>query len=194
MSGVADMDKDRLFAELVAQHHRGLVAAARAIVGRDDAEEVVQEAWIAAYRAFEKFEGRSAVRTWLYRIVINEAKTKLRAARRRPTQSLEGSSDGPDSDWFGSDGSWRLPPVLWNFQTPDAILQEQNLVECLRKVLASLPEAQRAVLVLRDLEGLEFGEICNVLDVGASNVRVLLHRARNAVYRMVDEYQEKGTC
>lgn len=188
------MNKDQLFAQLVAQHHHGLVAVAMAIVGRDDAEEVVQEAWIAAYRAYEKFEGRSAIRTWLYRIVVNEAKTRLRASGKRIMQGLEGRAEDPDSDSFGKDGSWRLPPILWNFQTPDAFLQEQNLIECLHKVVAALPEAQRAVLVLRDLEGLEFEDICNALDVGASNVRVLLHRARNAVYRMVDEYQEKGTC
>lgn len=176
------------------QYHQGLLQTARSIIGREDAEEVVQEAWISAYKSIERFEGRSSVRTWLYRIVVNEAKMRLRSARRALTVNIDPSDVEAPDERFQKNGRWRTPPVLWTFETPEEMLQEKNLLDCVEKTMAALPDAQRLLLEFRDIQGLEFDEICNVLDVSASNARVLLHRARTAMYRMVDIYQETGEC
>lgn len=188
------MSKREEFERLVRQHHRGLVAVAGMIVGYQDAEEVVQEAWVNAYRAFDRFEGRSEVRTWLYRIVVNEAKSRWRDSADRMPFSLDAEVQDDDDGRFDANGSWKVPPALWDCQTPEAILEQESLAACIEKAIVALPGAQRAVLILRDQEQLEFDDICNILGVSASNARVLLHRARNAIYTMVDEFQEKGTC
>lgn len=187
-------DKDKTFAELVASHHAKLLAVARSFLKDGEAEEAVQEAWISAYKAIDKFQGRSSIRTWLTRIVINEAKMRLRKAGRESTINF--SSVDPDvmAGRFREDCSWQEPPVRWEFRTPEELLQEENLVECIQKVLASLPVNQRLVMELRDIQGLEFGDICNLLDVTASNIRVLLHRARTQMFTMLERYQETGQC
>ena len=181
------------FAHAVRHHHRALLAVASAIVGVDDAEEAVQNGWIKAHAALAGFEGRSALRTWLTRIVINECRMLLRG--RRPTISLDEANDShPLADRFKANGHWSKPPVPWHEDSPDGLLMEQELEQCLQRLLAAMPEQQRAVLELRDSGGLEFAEICNELTVSASNARVLLHRARSQLFKLVDQYQETGEC
>lgn len=181
------------FAHAVRLHHRALLAVASAIVGVDDAEEAVQNSWIKAHAALAGFEGRAALRTWLTRIVINECRMLLRG--RRPTVSLDETSDGhPLADRFNANGHWRKPPVPWHEDSPDGLLMEQELEQCLQRLLAAMPQQQRAVLELRDAGGLGFDEICNELAVSASNARVLLHRARTQLFQLVDHYQETGEC
>ena len=184
------------FASLVKAHHRALVALVTPMVGASNAEEVVQNGWIKAYRAIADFEGRARLRTWLSRIVINEAKMWLRKHRR---DLLMADLPGEDRSQvlearFSEAGSWSQPPGSWHTDSPDGILMGQQLGDCLQRLLADLPGKQRALLEMRDVANMEFEEICNVLDVSASNARVLLHRARGRLYALVDHYQETGEC
>lgn len=187
-------DKDGLFSRLVAENHSGMVALARRFLGDGEAEEAVQDAWIAAYKSIDNFEGRSAVRTWLFRIVINEAKMRLRRSGRELTVDFTETEPDALAARFKADGHWSAPPEHWKADSPEELLSESELLDCLRKHLGNLPEAQRVVLELRDLQGQELDEICNLLTLSASNVRVLLHRARTRIFSMVDHYQVTGEC
>ncbi|HNL32883.1 MAG TPA: sigma factor-like helix-turn-helix DNA-binding protein, partial [Pseudomonadales bacterium] len=91
-------------------------------------------------------------------------------------------------------GHWNTPPMQWNLDTPEALLLREDLAECLQKLLDTLPASQRAVLELRDTLELSFEEICNELSISASNAKVLLHRARLKLFRLVDHYEETGEC
>ncbi len=201
------MDKDKLqqlklgdqtlFSELVRDHHRAMIALATPIVGRSEAEEVVQNAWVKAYKAISSFEGRSLVRTWLSRIVINEARMLLRSRKREllfADWGHAGDNDDVLADRFGNDGRWHRPPSNWHVDSPDALLMSDDLVDCLERLLSEMPASQRAMLEMRDSSELSFDEICNELSITASNARVLLHRARTHLFKLVDLYQETGEC
>ena len=95
---------------------------------------------------------------------------------------------------FDADGHWTQVPQLWDAQSPEALLEERDLLDCLRHTLERLPVNQRLVLELRDFHGEELDAICNMLEISASNVRVLLHRPRTRVFDVVDHYQETGEC
>jgi RNA polymerase sigma-70 factor, ECF subfamily len=182
-----------LFTRLVRQHHRTLVTVARGIIGESLAEEVVQESWLSAYKALPRFEGRSAVKTWLFTIVSNHAKTRLRQELR--TVSLdELEESGAPYGQFRDDGHWLSPPLQWHIDSPDKLLEEAQLRKCVDSTLGKLPAAQRAVFTLRDMEQLSLQEICNILSISDSNVRVLLHRARLKLMQVIEHYQETGTC
>jgi RNA polymerase sigma-70 factor (ECF subfamily) len=98
-----------------------------------------------------------------------------------------------ESRWSGN-GHWAEAPSGWDDNSPEALLSHEDFRKCLDKTLAKLPDDQKAVLTLREYQGLELEEICNILDVSASNVRVLIHRARTKVYAMVDHFEETGQC
>lgn len=188
------------FVELVRLYHAPMKYFAAAIVGDAQAEEAVQEAWLAAMRSLDKFEGRSSLKTWLFTIVGNEARTRLRKTKRE--FSLDALADecgchvndllAPER--FLTDGHWAKVPTSWHDDSPEALLSQHDFQRCLEKLLVALPAPQRAALLLRDQDGLELDEICNVLGVSASNVRVLVHRARLRVYGMVEHFEETGTC
>jgi RNA polymerase sigma-70 factor (ECF subfamily) len=185
----------RLFSALVRDHHRALLALATPIVGASEAPEVVQIAWVKAYQSIDRFEGRSQIRTWLGRIVINEAKMQLRSRKRELLFADAASDDGEAPDErFDERGHWQKPPVSWCFDAPDALLMGEELRDCLERLLASLPDNQRALLEMRDSSELPFEEICNTLSISASNARVLLHRARAQLFKWVNHYQETGEC
>lgn len=206
MTGSRDnIDEDRLrqqdhvaFEALVSEYHRPLVAVARAIVGDSLAEEVVQEAWVSAYRNLPRFEGRSSLKTWLYTIVSNEAKTRLRKEKRLVALediSQDGSVDYLDGDrFYGLTGHWKKPPADWHLDSPDQLLEEQHLQKCIDYTVSILPAQQKAVFILRDIEQQALSEICNILEVTESYVRVLLHRARLKLMQVIDRYQETGEC
>ncbi len=187
----------QLFSSLVRDHHHALIALAIPIVGHSEAEEVVQNAWVRAYKAIANFDGRSQPRTWLSRIVINEANTQLRSRKRErlfadmDEAAEHGSVPG---DRFADNGRWRQPPSHWHAESPEALLMSAHLERCLKHLLAALPAKQRALLEMRDSGGLPFNEICNILSISASNARVLLHRARTQLFQLVDHYQETGEC
>ncbi len=188
---------ERLFSELVRDHHHALLALATPIVGRSEAEEVVQNAWVKAYKAIMDFEGRSALRTWLSRIVINEAKMQLRSRKRELLfADMGGVDENHDAlaDRFTENDGWKNSPFNWHVDSPDALLMSSDLERCLERLLAEIPANQRAVLEMRDSSGMPFDEICNDLSISASNARVLLHRARAELFKLVDHYQETGEC
>lgn len=182
------------FVELVQTYHVSMKYFAAAIIGDAQAEEAVQEAWLAVMRHLDNFEGRSSLKTWLFTIVGNEAKTRLRKTRREI--SLDAQDEGQlfAPDRFLADGHWAQAPNAWHDDSPEALMSQQDFQRCLEKTLAALPAAQRTALMLRDQDGLELEEVCNLLEVSASNVRVLIHRARVRVYGMVEHFEETGKC
>lgn len=184
------------FADLVQKYHRQMTTVARAIIGDSLAEEVVQEAWVSIYRALPGFEGRSSLKTWIYTIVGNEAKTRLRKESRlvNLTQADENLPDYLDGGRFQDDGHWSSPPPQWEQDSPDRLLEKEQLHQCIERTLESLSPVQKSVFLLRDIEQQSITDICNILQLKDSNVRVLLHRARLKLMQVIDKYQETGQC
>ena len=149
------------------------------------AEEVVQDTWLAVIRGLEGFEGRSTLRTWIFHILVNRARTRaVREARSIPFSSLAGDAahEGPtvDPSLFDADGAWAQPPQRLDGD-PERHLLAAELRGRLVEAVAELPDGQRAVITLRDLAGLPSEEVCELLGLSAVNQRVLLHRARTQV-------------
>ncbi len=183
------------FRTLVAAYQGAMRAVAIAIVGGAQADEVVQDAWLAAVRNLDGFQGRSSLKTWLLTITANTAKSRLRKVRRDISlDDLPAPHGSIDDARFAADGHWSPAPLAWHEDSPEALLAEDELRECLENTLASLSELQRSVLLLRERQGLELDEICNLLDVSLSNVRVLLHRARLKVFATLEYFEETGEC
>ncbi|HYW92824.1 MAG TPA: sigma-70 family RNA polymerase sigma factor [Gammaproteobacteria bacterium] len=175
------------FTRLVRTYQTSMMALARSLVGRDAAGDVVQDSWISAYRALPAFEGRSSIRTWLLRITGNRAISHLRTRGRliNETDLLE-----PDvTARFGDNGRWREPPVPWSEDTPEGLLASEQLRQALDAGLETMPPLQRTVLQLRETENLSSDQICKILDISASNLYVLLHRARTRLWSIVDAHQ-----
>jgi len=182
------------FAALVRRHGGPLLRLARIFVHeRAAAEEVVQDAWVAVLESLDRFEGRSAFKTWLFRIVANRAKTAaVRSGRTVPFSALgPGDAEGEpavDPGRFDARGEWRDPPGRWSEETPERLALRAETQALLEAAVAALPPSQRAVLTLRDVEGLETAEICNLLEITESNQRVLLHRARARVRTALERH------
>jgi RNA polymerase sigma-70 factor (ECF subfamily) len=184
------------FAELMRMYGAGMLRVAQMYVSsRGVAEEVVQEAWLGVLKGIDRFEGRSSLKTWLFRIVANTAKTRgVREARSIPLSSLGGEGEDPtvSAERFLGDGTrfpghWGLPPASWAGVPEDRLLAAETM-EIIRREVERLPPSQRAVLTLRDIEGLSAEEVCNALDLTETNGRVLLHRARSKVRAALEEY------
>lgn len=183
------------YALLVSRYQGTMRAVAIAIVGSSSADEVVQDSWLAVVRNIDGFAGRSSLKTWLLTITANTAKTRLKKQRREVfIDDISGPHGSIGADHFKSDGHWQQSPIGWHSDSPEALLDEQELRECLEHTLTSLSELQRSVLLLRDRQCLELDEICNLLDISHSNVRVLLHRARLSVFATLDHFEETGEC
>ena len=183
------------FRELVSTYQSAMRAVAYAIVGNRHADEAVQDAWLSVVRNLSGFEGRSSLKTWLLTITANAAKNRYKQNRREVLLDDIASPHGTiDDDRFSSDGHWLLAPFAWHQDTPEALLTEDELRECLEHTLLSLPQLQSSVLVLRERQGLELEEICNLLQLSLSNVRVLVHRARLKVFATVEHFEETGEC
>ncbi|SEM39890.1 RNA polymerase sigma-70 factor, ECF subfamily [Pseudomonas sp. ok272] len=188
--------EQQAFKELVAAYQGAMRAVAYAIVGSRNADEVVQDAWLSVVRNLAGFQGRSSLKTWLLTITANAAKSRYKHNRREVLLDDLPSPHGTvDDDRFSAgDEHWRVAPFAWHQDTPEALLTEDELRQCLEKTLLSLPELQSSVLLLRDRQGLELEEICNLLEISLSNVRVLLHRARLKVFATVEHFEESGQC
>jgi len=176
------------FEYIVSEYHNLMLSIARAIVGEAFADEVVQEAWISAIKALAKFEGRSKLKTWLLHIVSNGAKSRVRRENRMV--SLDEGWESVPSDKFDHTGH-RLDNVYpWEESTPEALVANEQLQSIIEETFQQLPALQRAALTMYDMEGIKMEEICNILDVSASNVRVLLHRARTTLHHSIEKYQD----
>lgn len=183
------------FRYLLSRHQGAMRAVAFAIVGSALADEVVQDSWVAVVRHLPSFAGRSSLKTWLITITANTAKSRLKRHRRQvPLDEKAGAQGALDDDRFLADGHWRDAPASWHTDSPEELLCEAQLVECLEHTLGSLSELQRGVLVLRERQGLELMEICHLLDISLSNARVLLHRARLSVFATLEHYEVTGEC
>ncbi|HEY1831704.1 MAG TPA: RNA polymerase sigma factor [Acidimicrobiales bacterium] len=168
---------EHTFIELVRRHHDAMVRVARSFVpSHEVAEEVVQDTWLAVLRGLAGFEGRSSFQTWLYRILINRARSSgVREHHHVPIGDDESSLD---SNRFDQGGQWSLPPEHW-VDDLDERLYAGELSASIWSALDELPVQQRSVVALRDLEGLRSTEVCDLLDITAANQRVLLHRGRS---------------
>jgi RNA polymerase sigma-70 factor, ECF subfamily len=183
------------FEAMITRYHGPLTRLAMVYV-RDHgvAEEVVQETWLTCVRTLDRFEGRSSLKTWIYGILMNIARSRRRKESRvLPFSSLfnRDSSDSrrPTVDplRFGSNGLWITPPDSWS-NLPESRVINQEAVERVRVAIEGLPEKQREVVVLRDVAGMDPNEVCDLLAISAANQRVRLHRGRAAVRRMLEEY------
>ena len=183
------------FASLVDRYWGSMLHVARGFVAtREAAEDVVQETFLAVVTGLDRFEGRSTVSTWMFRILVNRAKTRgEREGRIRPFSALAADDpDGPtvDPDRFISGGRWA---GHWQSPPPEVSLPEAGVLASemgarLREAIAGLPEAQRTVVELRDVAGLDADEVCELLGITEGNQRVLLHRGRAKVRTAVEAY------
>lgn len=180
--------EQKAFEDVVATHHSTMLSIARAIIGEAFADEVVQDAWVSAIKALPDFEGRSSLKTWLLHIVSNGAKSRLRRERRQVSLDVGWNID--DSDKFDHRGH-RIDDIYsWDEATPEALCANDQLREVIEATFQKLPALQRAAMTMFDIEGIKMDEICNILDVSASNARVLLHRARTTIHHSIEKYRE----
>lgn len=160
------------------------------------AEDIVQETWLGVIRGLDGFEGRSSLRTWIFSILIRRARTlAAREARRADAVSANGAPMDHE-EWDlgrGRVGLWEATPEPWAHDTPERVLHEREALEIVRTALDGLSEAQRLVVLLRDVEDVSPAEICNILGLTETNMRVLLHRGRAGVRRALDQYLREGT-
>jgi RNA polymerase sigma-70 factor (ECF subfamily) len=185
------------FMALVDRYHDSLVRLAMSFVStRAAAEDVAQETWLGVLQGIDRFEGRSSLKTWLFRILVNRAKTRgVRDARSVPFSALaaEAEGEGPsvEPERFHREGpeaaTWAAPPQQWGGE--ERLLAGETR-EVIRAAIDELPHAQRAVISLRDVEGVGAAEVCELLDLTEGNQRVLLHRARSKVRRALEDYFE----
>jgi RNA polymerase sigma-70 factor (ECF subfamily) len=184
------------FAELVREYHASLLRVARIYVSsRAVAEEVVQETWLGVLNGLDRFEERSSLKTWIFRILTNIAKTRAqREGRTLPLSALQDPGRVPepsvdpdrflDSEHARWPGHWALKPQAW----PEERLLAAETRERIGTAIEALPATQRAVITLRDVQGWDTEEVCNALGITETNQRVLLHRARSKVRAALDDY------
>ena len=187
---------ETMFATLIDAWSPGMLRAARAYVADDHAaQDVVQEAWLGVLRGIDGFQELSSVRTWVYRILINKAKTRgVRDARTVPGLGVaDDRDDGPTVDparFRGADdpypGHWRSSPAAWPSPEDGAVAAETR--RQLAAALAGLPARQRVVVTLRDVAGHSSDEVCDLLSISAANQRVLLHRGRAALRATLEQH------
>lgn len=183
------------FRALIERYHGPIMRLAMAYVrDRGVAEDVVQETWLTCLRTLDRFEGRSSLKTWIFGIAINVARSRRRKeARILPFASLWHRDDSDkrrptvDSKRFGSDGMWATRPASWSSLPESAVLGNETL-QRVKEAIDGLPAKQRDVITLRDVGGLSAEEVCGLLSISAENQRVRLHRARAAVRKMLEEY------
>lgn len=181
------------FRTLVERYHGALLRLALMYVRTAAvAEEVVQDAWLGVLQGIDAFEGRASFRTWLFRILVNRARTRGgREARHEAMADIEASV--PPERFVGAGdeaGHWAVPPRSWG-GSPEQRLLDRETLEQIERAVAALPAAQREVLTLRDIEGLSADEACNVLEITDTNQRVLLHRARARVRTALERYLDE---
>jgi RNA polymerase sigma-70 factor (ECF subfamily) len=187
------------FSRLVDLHHASMVRVARLYVATAAAaEEVAQEAWLGVLQGLAQFQGRCTIKAWIFAIVANCAKSRgVRDRRTVPLSSVARNDDGGpsvDPERFLDDGHprwpghWSQPPEAWD---EDALVSRETL-EAIAAAMEKLPPMQRAVMTMRDVEGLGSDETCQVLGISEANQRVLLHRARSKMRKALESYLHEG--
>ena len=190
------------FDELVSKHHGAMIRMVMGYVAdREVAEEVVQDTWMAVIESLDRFEGRSSLRTWIFGILIHKAKDRGVREKRHTTFSAFESHDDDNNEAVDPSrfqqtgewaGHWAFPPHPWDDQTPEKLLASQQAVNAMNRAIEALPQTLKAVLILRDVEGVEVKEVCELLTITESNLYVRLHRARERVRVAVETYLEGG--
>jgi RNA polymerase sigma-70 factor (ECF subfamily) len=189
------------FTTLIEAYSPSLLRLAMTYVPtRAVAEEVVQETWLGVLRGVDRFESRSSLKTWVFRILVNTARTRgARERRTMPFSSLNGSDPDDDGALLDPDrflppdhalypDHWALGPTRWG--TPEEGLLSGETRGVILEAIDELPAAQRAVITLRDVQGWPSDEVCRVLELTEGNQRVLLHRARTRVRAAIEKHFE----
>jgi RNA polymerase sigma-70 factor (ECF subfamily) len=192
------------FREIVAEYGGRLSRLARSF-SRNDAviEEAVQETWMAVVGGIDGFEGRAPLRAWIFGILVNQAR-RLAVREHRQAQvaaggnisvPARGSAEEAEArePGMGGNGMWVEPPAPWGMENPESAMLSAETLRVIESALAELPDAQRQVVMLRDVEGLAAEDTCNILGVSDTNQRVLLHRGRARVRQALDRYVKDGT-
>lgn len=186
---------------LIDLHGGSMLRVARVhVADHGAAEDVVQETWMAVIRGIDRFDGRSSIKTWIFRILTNRAKSMgQRASRVVPISSLHGGGGDEvaavdpakffDSHHAHWPGHWCNPPMNWARGPADRLATKES-VELVRRTITALPAVQREVITLRDIECWSATEVCNALSLSETNQRVVLHRARSKVRRQLEEHHE----
>jgi RNA polymerase sigma-70 factor (ECF subfamily) len=179
---------ERAFVSVVERYQDQMLKLAGSFVpSRAIAEEVVQDTWLALLRGLDGFEGRSSLKTWLFQILVNRARTTgLREHRSLPV-ALVGLEPAVDPARFNAAGGWADPPAHWLEDRADL-----RLVERIRDWIDMLPPRQRDVVLLRDVEGLSSDEVSSVLGISDANLRVLLHRGRSRLRQLIENELKEG--
>jgi len=186
------------FMSLVTMHYAAMLRLAQMYVGSYAvAEEVIQETWLGVLQGLDRFEARSSLKTWIFRILLNRARTRAQRENRTiPFSALVGEGDdfepavepeafrGPEDKW---PGGWVTHPTDWNTLPEDRLLSRETR-QHIDQALSTLPPAQREVITLRDIDGWSSGEVCGYLGISEANQRVLLHRARSRVRHSLADY------
>jgi RNA polymerase sigma-70 factor (ECF subfamily) len=194
--------EEAAFVELVARHGAALLRLARTFVrDRAVAEEVVQETWLAVLNGIDRFEGRASLKTWIFQILSNRARTRaVRERRSAPFSSLAATGEDDeaavDADRFRPEshrwgGHWAAAPADWSALPEERLLGRETL-DRVHEAIETLPPRQAEVLMLRDVEGWSPDEVCAALDITDGNQRILLHRARSKVRAALEVYLAQG--
>lgn len=183
---------EQAFVDIVQRYHESLVRVARYYVASDaSAEDCAQDTWIAVLRGVERFEGRSSFKTWLFHILVNRARTtgvkEHRVVPVDPTLPERAVS----ANRFDQGGVWQVPPTPFTETIENGIVNEP-MVRLVHESIARLPESARAVVTLRDVEGLSSAEVADMLGLTEGNVRVILHRSRARIRSEVENTMQAG--
>lgn len=193
LQGLRSRD-EAAFAGLVRTYHGSLVRLARQYVASDAAaEEVAQDTWMALLNGIDRFEERSSLKTWLFRVLINRAKSRgVRDQRVTAHVDIDAMADAASvsADQFDGRGMWRSPPAAWG--NPEQLLGDHQLVALIQAELVQLPPQQCRVVTLRDVEGLDAAEVCELLQISEENQRVLLHRGRARLRQAIARHLTEG--
>jgi RNA polymerase sigma-70 factor (ECF subfamily) len=182
---------ENAFASLVDKYHRPMLQLASSFVpSRAVAEEVVQETWLGVIRGIDRFEARSSLKTWLFSILVNRARTAGGRERRGWTDSAS-ANPAVNPQRFGPDGAWSDPPAPWTDDVAER-LHDREVGRRIRVAIDQLPDGPRQVVLLRDVHGLDSDEVCTMLGISQVNQRVLLHRGRSRLRSMLEREVGKG--
>lgn len=181
-----------VFGLLYRRHTPALIRVCSGILrNRATAEEVVQDTWVAVLKGASQFEGRSSLASWIFAIAFNKARARVKRDGRTVSFDDFGDDHGLAAAFDGH-GRWRHLPDLWDDVDPERIVEGRDLISHVNMAIDTLPEAQRAVLILWSHKDLDSDEICAMLSLSPGNLRVLLHRARAGLRRKLDELMTRA--